>query len=226
MTIHLIYKYEKLRKDRDFKKTNMLWNYSHINHPKRIGYLIDYISKANPQTYKEWETYFHQNIADKDKIQQLAVEFQDFVLKNNSTPIYANKPFSFFVNSVECRLIYETWLGYIAEATAMKEIKKMFPNVDVKKTSKENDNKYAVDYILAYQNTDICGIQLKSIYYKTNNSPILMQTKAMNLKKNKKFTEEYNIPVITCFYERVFVNNNTIKIKLIKDFTKELEKLF
>ena len=217
MIINLINKYESLRQNPDFKQTNASWNKSKINHPKNVGYLMDTIYSISPKNYTEWESYFLSNIYSRDKIKETALKFKDFILQESKLERYKYFSDEFFIDCIECRLIYETWLGYAAELAVINQLKDLNPGINFTHMLCEDDFKYAVDCMLHKDGKLKCGIQIKSEYYMINNSPILKSTKYTNKQKNKEFEEEYKVPVITCYYKRKYNKNNTIYIKLLVD---------
>ena len=205
--------FEKLKEKRWYKITNGAWNDSVINNPNKIGYVIDHISKCKPENYKEWERYFFEKVASKKKIREFAAIFKDAILSKEDL----TKAFTFYkmeektaCEMVECRLIYETWLGYIAEKETCKclidSLKKDKYEITVKPLSPYEDNKYAVDFFVYCEEGLVCGIQIKpSTYYKSNQS-VVKKTIEDNKNKNKGFVEKYKAPVEYVYYERPSMN--------------------
>lgn len=214
--------YEKIRKLKKYRATNGAWNHSKINHPSNIGYLMDGIKKCAPSRYEDWERYFYENFASKEQMKTYAQKFRSYVLKDKELTAgfdYEGESPEFFLQAVECRLIYETWLGYRAEkfvlALLHKKIKSVYSDAQLEDPSAIDDNKYAVDSIVRINGRRICGIQVKSMNYLLGNFDMLTQTKIENNQKNKSFTLRYNIPVIYAYYHRDknklrFVNCNEV----------------
>jgi len=101
---------------------------------------------------------------------------------------------------VRFRTICQTWNGVIIqEHNTIKNLKKIFPNCEFKKTEGEFDFKYAVDYEIynkghKYTNSLICGIQIKPKSY-TYNAPYLIKAKSANKKKNDAYFNNFGRPV-------------------------------
>ena len=73
--------------------------------------------------------------------------------------------------------------------------------------SPEDDNKYAVDFLI-YQNGQlICGVQIKSENYHKSHLGIVHSTIKTNERKNEKFVRDYGVPVFYAFYKRVESND-------------------
>lgn len=201
--------YEALRKKRWYKVTNGAWNNSGINHPKNIGYLMHHIGTLRPKIYSEWEEYFYKEIASKEKLLCYADKFKSFVLKDEAicnSFDYLSLSAETYYNMVTCRLIYETWLGYFAEVATGKILTKRLKNfgyqIELRPLSPENDNKYAVDYLLYYSDKLICGVQVKSCNYHKSKQNIVKQTIIENENKNRLFTSIFRVPVHYVYYKR------------------------
>ena len=201
--------FEQLRIKKLYKKTNQAWNDSGINHPKNVGYLMNHIGNLRPQNYEEWEEYFYTNILSKNALLQSAKKFRKFVLKDlGDYPDFDYSKLSdkCYYKMVVCRLIYETWIGYFAEEETKKllvlELFKDNFEIGVKQLSPEDDNKYAVDFLIYYNGVLICGMQVKSVNYEKSETPILLKTKETNHKKNQMFSKEFGVPVQYVYYER------------------------
>ena len=215
---------DELRKKRLYRITNDAWNRSSVNHPDNVGYLIGHISDLQPKTYEEWEKYFYKNIANENKLIEYAERFRDFVFADSDIMKvynYHHLHFAVFYKMVVCRLIYETWLGYSAEVeigeVVAGRLRAAGHSVRMEKLSPKDDNKYAVDFLLFINNRLLCGVQVKSENYIKSNKLIVQNTIKMNKKKNKKFEEDFGVPVKYAFYKRVgfsecvLVNNDIVQ---------------
>lgn len=187
---------------------------SGINNPSNIGFLMPQISKLRPKKYEEWEKYFLKNIASPDKMKKFAYQFADMLedkYKNENILCY-----------VYCRLIYETFLGYISECKAAKKFLALMRNegYNIKQygLSGYDDNKYAVDRIEYINGIPLFGIQIKSVNYKKSKRDILIKTKEINKRKNELFFKEKGIPVFYVFYdsnnECVIVNFEELLVEI------------
>lgn len=190
--------YEILRQSKLFRDSNKGWNQSGVNHPKNIGYLMPKISELRPKAYEEWETYFLKHIADESKIKEYTKEFSKQLDRQ-----YEREDLFMYVC---CRLIYETFLGYVAECKASKKFLHMVRRAgfDIKQygVSGESDNRYAIDRVVYFNGKLRFAIQIKSTRYMRSSRDILKKTKASNHKKNKKFSEEKGVPVLYVVYDR------------------------
>jgi hypothetical protein len=201
--------YESLREERWYRVTNGAWNNSGINHPDNIGYLMHHIGNLKPAIYTEWEDYFYGAIANKEKMLNFAYRFRRFVLRDTTISEcfdYASLDIEVYYKMVACRLIYETWLGYFAEVTAgkllIKHLKRLGYSARLESLKPEDDNKYAVDYLLYYADELICGVQVKSCNYHKSKQDIVSRTIVQNTKKNELFTSVFKVPVHYVYYRR------------------------
>ena len=134
---------------------------------------------------------------------------------------------STYCEMVECRLIYETWLGYFAEKetcrlliTALKSdgyiaVAQHLPPKD--------DSQYAIDFLLYNGPFLRCGIQVKSEYYSKSIQPIVQTTIEINKKKNEKFIELTGIPIRYIYYRRVASESYIIANRKV---VEEIESIF
>lgn len=197
--------FDYMRKQKWYNDTNASWNKSGVNHPDNIGYLCAAVQELEPPNYEEWKKYFKKNIADDKKIFELAMTFKEQVLKDFSgSGFYTYMLDDLYIQMTECRLIYETWLGYHAEVFTINEVLKQLPGYSYRHLSPKEDNMFAVDYVLQKDDVDICGIQVKSVKYRDSKRDILTQTKEMNKKKNMKFTKKYQLPVFYVYYKAMY----------------------
>ena len=193
-----------------YRATNGAWNRSGVNHPKNIGYLMEHIGRLKPDVYKDWERYFFNNIADPDKLLELTYTFRTFVLEDKEIGErfdYTKLDIGAYYQMTACRLIYETWLGYLAERETGKIVVRLLDEsgcpVVAEGLSPENDNKYAVDFLLYHGGKLVCGLQVKSENYLKSKQGIVSQTIDHNHQKNERFTSVYGVPVKYAFYRRV-----------------------
>lgn len=216
--------FEKLKKMRWFTRTNEAWNKSEINKVEKIGSVMGHIIKCNPKKYEEWETYFYENVASKEDIIGFAKTFRDFVLKDEKLA----KEFKYdklsdksYWRMVECRLIFETWIGYLAEKEVCdllsSRLKKDGYEISSKHLSPKEDNKYAVDFFLYNKGKLLCGLQIKpETYYKSKQSEV-MKAIEINKDKNRDFVKRYGVPVEYACYrimpskERRLVKNGVVE---------------
>lgn len=217
--------FEKLKKEKSFKRTNYAWNCTGINSVSNIGSLMGMIQRLKPQSYEEWEKWFKENVADNSVIHHYAMIFKSEVVSlfyGDARDEYKEMPVEKYIQMVECRLIYETWLGYMAEAFVKSfvadKLNENSPNAwDILPMSPEDDNRYSVDGIVTRCGVKICGIQIKPTRYKDADTPNLLRVKKQNLRKNKVFEEKYQIPVLYVYYRR----DNGGQIDVVDDGTIE-----
>jgi len=88
---------------------------------------------------------------------------------------------------IECirfRTICETWNGIIIrERNTIRQLEKIFKNIEFVKTNGDFDHKYAVDYELKFDGHLVCGIQVKPKSY-TYNTSYTNKAKQVNKRKN------------------------------------------
>ena len=216
--------FEELKTLRWYKDTNGAWNESGINNPLNIGYAIEYIAECKPEKYEEWESYFYEKMANKEKILEFSKIFKETILKDKALMYrfdYASLEEKEFCKMVECRLIYETWLGYFAEKESCRLLLELLAKDGYKATVKhmtpQEDNKYAVDFLLCDGETPVCGLQIKPDTYRKSTLYAVQEAIKMNNKKNTMFIEKYRIPVEYVYYKKTepyvyrLVNNGVLK---------------
>lgn len=202
--------FEELKENRWYKKTNGAWNQSGVNNPKNVGYVIEHITECNPENYKEWEDYFFEKVTNKEKIKGFSTIFRNAIFSDAELMKffdYSSLDEKEFCKMVECRLIYETWLGYFAEQEACRTFLGLLEKDGYHTTTRHmspcDDNKYAVDFLLYDDETLVCGLQIKPHTYYKSDLPIVKDTIKTNEKKNTMFVEKYRVPVEYLYYRRM-----------------------
>ena len=163
-----------------------------LGNPKRVGNIMDFLSKRNPNTILEfWEKWTRYK-KNRERFENVVYDIQRAKSCNTVTAYEIA-----FIG-----IIYNSYMGFCAERAASEYILKKFPNSEVRKTDKQFDNKYAVD-LLAYDPEDdtYAGIQVKSNKSKNTNNTKFVER---NLKKNKLFEKKYKCPVIYLYYEAYY----------------------
>lgn len=175
---------------------------------------MDHIAKCNPKNYKEWESYFFEKVTNKEKIKEFAAIFRNVIFSDKELMRffdYSSLDESEYCKMVECRLMYETWLGYIAERESCKclidLLKKDKYEITIKRLSPYEDNKYAVDFFVYCAEGLVCGIQIKPDTYYKSKQPAVKQAITDNEKKNKGFVEKYKTSVEYVYYKKLSAND-------------------
>lgn len=98
---------------------------------------------------------------------------------------------------VRFRTICETWNGIvIRENNTILTLKRLFPQIEFRKTEGNIDHTFAVDYELFKNDILICGIQIKPKSY-LGHAPYLEKARYANQKKYAAYKELHNVDVLT-----------------------------
>ncbi|NJD52598.1 MAG: MjaI family restriction endonuclease [Candidatus Methanoperedens sp.] len=117
------------------------------------------------------------------------------------------------VDCVRFRTLCETWNGIIIrEHNTINNLKKLLPDIELRKVSGEIDHRYAVDYELLKNNVAICGIQIKPKSY-LRDSLFLRKAKEANKRKNDQYGKDYGGDVLYIFSQ---TNGEIINMQIIK----------
>lgn len=196
--LYQIKEYESIRNSFLYRESNAAWNKSGVNSPKNIGLLMPRIAALSPKCYQEWESFFLAQIATFNDLTKYTKAFTAFLDER-----YRDEDILMYTC---CRLIYETYLGYIAECKVADKfvslMRKNGYNIQQVSVSGEDDNKYAVDRLEYINGRLSFAIQIKSVNYLRSGRNIVSNTKIHNHQKNDKFVKEMGVPVLYIFYDR------------------------
>jgi len=153
------------------------------------------LKDTDPEFY-QYMKYDHKQLNYQYGRTKEDLSYKAEVLYHHAKKRIAHLKMEDAVSAVRHRVIGETWNGIIIrEKNTVATILRIFPKLDVRKTTGAEDHLYAVDYELLYNRKTICGIQVKPKSY-TYNTPYIMRAKAANKRKNELYKEKYGVPVI------------------------------
>lgn len=189
-----------------FSATNKFWNLYCFNSPENVGMLSDLINQKAFSSKEEWEEYYYEHGRSKEQIKKIGEEFylkiNEFLSQNDEfigdMEYMSQLTLEECIECVRFRVICETWNGIVVRETNTinQLIQRYGDKFTFNKTEGNIDYNYAVDFFMYYNGTLICGIQIKPESYTEFNTNTKEAWKA-NKVKNEKFTEIYNVPVVT-----------------------------
>lgn len=176
-----------------FRATNNIWNQIGLNSRENVGTVSDLINQKPFKNKEDWEEYYYEHGRSKKHLTKIGEILYDAIKSTLDITLEE------CIECVRFRVICETWNGIIIrENNTIKQLEIIYDNIfQFKKTSGDVDFNYAVDYEMFYDNKIICGIQIKPTSYLTSNAEYIIRAKKCNEYKNFKYSEKYNIPVIT-----------------------------
>lgn len=214
----------ELKKTTLFKQSNKHWNELNLNHGFVVGYLMSLLDKSKAKTFYEWENYYFDSGAVRQKeilkIQDDDIKESLFSFNRNIPKIYykynteygrtikdlehialkldkvINVGLELALNYVYIRIIDETWVGHERELSTFLGLKKYLSlySLNIEKTPPEIDVAYGVDFEIKKNNKLIAGLQLKSTNYLENKYK-LSEIIHITEKKNNLYKERFNAPV-------------------------------
>lgn len=219
-----------IRNTKAFKYTNAPWNDLGLNQGSSVGLMFKIMENHKFDTFEEWEDhYFKTGEIRREIIQKNPGMVRDVNLNKShgrtkeelkfiALKLYKHlektgNPYKLTLDDcylhVYVRVLDETYLGTERENRTIEYLKNTLNGYDILKTDPETDSKYAVDCEVYKGNELVCGIQVKSVRYKKDNSDILKRTKRFNTDKNNRYTEKNDSPVFYCYYDNQSPLSNT-----------------
>lgn len=176
-----------------FRATNNIWNQLGLNAPQNIGMVSDLITQKLFNNKEEWEEYYYEHGRSKEYLTQVGQNLY------NAIKSTLNISLEECIECVRFRVICETWNGIILrEVNTIEQLKLIYDNKFIfKKTIGNFDMEYAVDYEMFYKDKLICGIQIKPTSYEISDAEYIRRAKRCNEEKNLRYTDKFNVPVIT-----------------------------
>lgn len=200
-----------------FRATNNVWNQLGLNAPQNVGMVSDLITQESFSCKEEWEEYYYIHGRSKDYLAQVGQKLFDAVKTTQN--ISLNE----CIECVRFRVICETWNGIVLrELNTINQLNLIYDNKFIFKKTGNADLDYAVDYEMFYNGKLLCGIQIKPSSYENSDAEYIRRAKRCNAEKNAKYTEIFNVPVITLTSEtNGIITSYSERIKLDK-FYREL----
>lgn len=217
----------QVRSTMDFAMTNKPWNDLRLNSKWNIGCLMFIAKESNSKTFEEWERYYLNSGAirknllsskryEKSEMSKINSEYgrtkDDLIHIAKTLSKNLNISLELAYNYVYIRVIDETWIGLKRELTGIKIIQdecQKYGDFSVSPVDYNTDIKYAVDFEIKDKitNSTILAIQLKSVNYKNSNLDGVLDIKPINIKKNARYTKEFNVDVLYLYIDKYNIVN-------------------
>lgn len=185
---------------------------------------IDIQNKLNDfknQNYllKEYEHLNYQFGRTKEELKERGIYLYKEIKKaNEKTNITPQE----CIYIVKFRTIGETWNGIkVREENTIKTLKELIPNIRIEKTDGITDYKYSVDFEIYYDTTLICGLQIKPQSYNLAKTTEVNEVKKLNYIKNKRYQEEFNVPIIYIYSD---IKGNIFNKEAIQQINNLIKK--
>ena len=211
------YKTRKDLKNEKFTITNSIWNKHRLNSRKNVGCLNEIFKKYyndnksifDNLTPDDFVKYYFENYMDINKFKELSNKFYTYC-KAAGVNITKNEAFDFCI----IRVLDETWDGFKREIDAVNNLKKWYPESDVR-FSTDNDMEYCIDLEVWYDDIFLDAYQVKPVSFlkglEKHKEYCVDEYYYIN-ERHKKFYERYKIRPM--YY--ISDENNVI----VKDFMK------
>lgn len=194
-----------------------------LNHPSRVGMVSRLIQDKTFSGPEEWEEYyfdsgekrllyiskygdkkaFNTNYGRTRKELEAIGEELFGGVEQRGNPL--NLTLEECVECVFYRVLGETWNGIILrEENTVKNIGSIFsrlfpgrPELDFRKTTGEEDSRYAVDYeVYTAKGSLLVGLQVKPVSYRKSSKTVMGDIHEVNLKKNEDYKQDKGANVI------------------------------
>lgn len=181
---------ERIEKSEEYKDIQRYFDKSGCDNPELIGYVMDLCRKSNAKDCNNW-IYFYIQTSNMMHFQESAMKLYTYLCENHKEKHYTHKN---CMDCLMCFIFLKTWKGLQKE----QEARLLFDDElwNVRLTTKEEDNKYAVDLVINYKNKDLWGIQVKPDTFKNMKEEI-----SVNLEKNKIYKQKFGYSVMYVFYD-------------------------
>lgn len=136
--------------------------------------------------------------------------------------IYDGNPFNLTeedcINFSFIRIVDEAYIGMERELNTIENLQRLLKDFTVVNTDPDTDRYYAVDAEIYNKEKElICGIQIKSASYYTNNNATLIKTKKFNQDKNEEYTKKTGVPVFYLYSE---INGFILNMEVLGEVKK------
>lgn len=201
----------EIRKTKEFRASNRVWNDLNLNHRSNIGSVMYLAKLSRTKSYDDWVKFYFKSGEERLKLRKNYKSLDELVKINQNygrteeelieiaktLSIEMGISLELAYNYVYIRVIDETWLGLRREEKAFNLIKKeliKYKMFRVEHSDVETDFEYAVDYEIKKDGNTILGIQLKSSNYLVSSK--IKYVKDINQDKNHRYTQKYGVPVL------------------------------
>lgn len=201
---------------------NSVMNRFQLNFKRNVGPTSESIRKCSPKSKKDWETYYFENVKNKDHIIELGKKLYTKiteVIPKEVEEITEQDCINYMINLV----IDRTYDGYTTEIATIYGKLEADLMVKIEPASDEWDRLYNVDFYIKIKGKFI-GLQIKPIS-DTAHITVIYQQRGIQAATHKKFTDEFGGKV---FYIYSIKNGNTKVIanpEVIKEIKDEISRL-
>lgn len=151
----------------------------------------------DPQTFKKGLTNYEVDINEAhgrtmDELKGLArVMHEEIIKRGNPYDLSEEDCFT----HVYIRVLDESYIGIQREVNTTKTLEKAYPELLFKPTPARKDKYYAVDVeVVDLTGKLLCGIQIKSPYFKNGKTNAMLNAKDYNLKKHGNYYRTFDVP--------------------------------
>jgi len=176
-----------------FRATNAPWNKLGLNSPQNVGMVSELITRKPFKSKEEWEEYYYEHGRSKEYLVEVGKRLYSHVKPSLDITLEE------CVECVRFRVICETWNGIVLrEPNTINTINiATDEKFEFRKTSGDHDIDYAVDFEMYFEETLVCGIQIKPTSYYTSDADYIFFAKQTNKKKNEEYEQKHGVPVFT-----------------------------
>lgn len=174
------------------KILNNYYNRLKLNHPDKIGYVMDMIRELKPESQEAFEKWYYKNVRSERYVENLSARLFDAI------------PGGLGISREDCRsyvrevMFKRTYEGWRSERDAMTILcKSVFHGI--KEAPKKWDSEYFIDfYVLGDGRRPMIGLQLKpeSFFYGKYQNKVDIE------EKMKAFERRYHAISYVLTYER------------------------
>ncbi len=201
---------------------NSVMNRFQLNLKRNVGAVSEEIRKRSPKNLQEWESYYFENVRDKDHIVELGkrlyVKITE-VVKAEIDLIDEEECINYMLNLV----INRTYDGYTTEIKTVYEQLEKILKVSIEPASDEWDRKYNVDFFIEIGNKFI-GIQIKPLSG-VSHIPQMYKERNLQEKSHLKFTNEFGGKVFYIHSVKEGRKKKIQNLEIINEIEKEIERL-
>jgi len=223
---------------RSFGKKEKVLNYTsntyQLTRPKKVGAVMALIRECQPQTFKEWESFYFEKACTKTKkpikvTKEILLELGQRLYEKITKVVIPEWTEAFnqialqdCIDYVYEVTIYRTYDGFIREKSVVHDnLAKKFPNVKFEESESELDHAGDIDYV-GWVGKKAFGLQIKPITAQSNfgNYSISERMKA----SFDEFKEQFGGKVFIIFSEKEKIKNEEKILQEIKEEIQRLEK--
>lgn len=188
------------------KELNFHFNKNRINSREKIGKVMELIEEANPNNFKEWETFYFQNMLNLEQIGNLGKEMYELIEEKSKTSLKECQ------NYVYETILIKTYQGYAIERDIQKHLEKI-TGLKLKRSSSYFDRVYFID--LGFEKIPL-DLQIKPHTFQKGNYGATIKYEEVH----RDYTNKYNREVFTLYYKR---NRKGVSLENINDLKEKVD---